>query len=51
MDKNKFCDWLQLKIEQTLKFEGKDEVNQAFILGAATVMNEILKIVNDDKFK
>jgi hypothetical protein len=50
MDKKYFTEWLEKKVKETLEFEAKDEVNKAFILGAATVMNEILKQVNESKF-
>lgn len=50
MDKEYFMNWLETKVDETVKFEAKDEVNKAFIYGAATVMNEILKQVNEGKF-
>jgi hypothetical protein len=50
MDKNVFCDWLQRKVDETLEVKPKDDINHAYILGAATAMNEILRQVNEGDF-
>jgi hypothetical protein len=50
MDKKKICIWLQRKVDEVLEFKPKDDINHAYILGAATAMNEMLRQVNEGKF-
>jgi hypothetical protein len=50
LDKEKFMNWLEKKVNEVPDFKPKDELNKSYILGDATAMYEVVKQVEEGKF-